>query len=137
MRTLESPRRNWNSRIISALLACAGITLALSLAATAKTKDPTANGIHGHVWDSDNAAIEGVRVKAMNEKSKAAVTTDTNAAGEFALLQLPSGIYDLTFQKDGFEFMLYPHIRVSKNQPISLDVTIHRASGVPPLKQSN
>ncbi len=137
MRTVEDRGGDSNPKIILALLACAGIAVALSLTAAAKTKNPTASGIHGHVRDSDKAAIEGVRVKAMNEKSKLAITTDTNAEGEFALPQLSSGIYDLTFQKDGFEFMLYPHIRVSKNQPIALDVTIHRAAGVPPLKQSN
>jgi carboxypeptidase family protein len=137
MRTTSDRGRAPNPQIMLSLFVCAGIALALSLVAAAKTKDPTATGIHGHVRDSDKTAIEGVHVKAMNSKSKATVTTDTNAEGEFALPHLASGIYDVTFSKDGFEFMLYPHIRVSKNQPIALDVTIHRATGAPPLKQSN
>jgi hypothetical protein len=137
MRTTSDRGRAPNPQIMLSLFVCAGIALALSLVAAAKTKDPTATGIHGHVRDSDKTAIEGVHVKAMNSNSKATVTTDTNAEGEFALPHLASGIYDVTFSKDGFEFMLYPHIRVSKNQPIALDVTIHRATGAPPLKQSN
>ena len=137
MRAINGRRRAPNPQIILALFVCAGIAPALSLVAPAKTKDPTATGIHGHVRDSDKTAIEGVHVKAMNSKSKATIATDTNADGEFALSKLASGIYDVTFSKDGFEFMLYPHIRVSKNQPIALDVTIHRAAGAPPLKQPN
>ena len=137
MRTTSDRGRAPNPQIMLSLFVCAGIALALSLVAAAKTKDPTATGIHGHVRDSDKTAIEGVHVKAMNSKTKTAITTDTNAEGEFALPQLAAGIYDVTFSKDGFEFMLYPHIRVSKNQPIALDVTIHRATGAPPLKQSN
>ena len=135
MRAINGRRHAPNSRIISALFVCSG--MALAFVAAAKTKDPTATGIHGHVRDSDKTAIEGVHVKAMNSKSKATIATDTNADGEFALSKLASGIYDVTFSKDGFEFMLYPHIRVSKNQPIALDVTIHRAAGAPPLKQSS
>ncbi len=137
MRTTSDRGRAPNPQIMLSLFVCAGIALALSLVAAAKTKDPTATGIHGHVRDSDKTAIEGVHVKAMNSKTKTAITTDTNAEGEFALPQLAAGIYDVTFSKDGFEFMLYPHIRVSKNQPIALDVTIHRAAGAPPLKQSD
>jgi hypothetical protein len=137
MRAINGRRRAPNPHIILALFVCAGIAPALSLVAAAKTKDPTATGIHGHVRDSDKTAIEGVHVKAMNSKSKTTITTDTNAEGEFALPHLASGIYDVTFSKDGFEFMLYPHIRVSKSQPIALDVTIHRSAGAPPLKQSN
>jgi hypothetical protein len=137
MRAINGRRRAPNSRIILALFVCAGIAPAFSLVAAAKTKDPTATGIHGHVRDSDKTAIEGVHVKAVSSKTKATITTDTNAEGEFALPHLVSGIYDVTFSKDGFEFMLYPHIRVSKNQPIALDVTIHRTAGAPPLKQSN
>ena len=137
MRTTSDRGRAPNQQIMLSLFVCAGIALALSLVAAAKTKDPTATGIHGHVRDSDKTAIEGVHVKAMNSKSKTTITTDTNAEGEFALPHLASGIYDVTFSKDGFEFMLYPHIRVSKSQPIALDVTIHRSAGAPPLKQSN
>jgi hypothetical protein len=137
MRAINNRRRAPNPAIILALVVCAGIAPALSLVGAAKTKDPTSTGIHGHVRDSDKTAIEGVHVKAMNSKTKATITTDTNAEGEFALPHLASGIYDVTFNKDGFEFMLYPHIRVSKNQPIALDVTIHRAAGAPPLKQSD
>jgi len=137
MRTTSDRGRAPNPQIMLSLFVCAGIALALSLVAAAKTKDPTATGIHGHVRDSDKTAIEGVHVKAMNSKSKTTITTDTNAEGEFALPHLASGIYDVTFSKDGFEFMLYPHIRVSKSQPIALDVTIHRSAGAPPLKQSN
>ncbi len=137
MRTINRGACATYRREIIALSICAGLVLAFSLVAAAKNKDPTATGIHGHVTEGGKIPVSGVHVKAMNEKNKAAISTDTNADGEFALPHLPSGIYDVTFQKDGFEFLLYPHIRVSKNQPIALDVAIHRTTGVPPLKQSN
>jgi hypothetical protein len=126
-----------NPRQALAFAVCASLALTFSFLAAAKTKDPTSTGIHGHVTDTDKNPMPGVHVKAMNEKTKAAITTDTNDRGEFALPRVPSGIYDVTFQKDGFEFLLYPHVRVVKRQPIALDVTIHRTNGVPPLKQSN
>jgi len=115
----------------------ATLALMTPLAAFPRPKDGAHTGIHGKVTDNEKAAIEGVHVKAMNEKTKAILTTDTNAQGEFELPHLPSGIYDFTFYKDGFEYMLYPHIRINKKQLTSLDVTIHRTFVVQPPKQPN
>ena len=88
--------------------------------------------IRGHVADAEKANVGGVHVKAMNEKTKAMITTETNADGDFALSHVSSGIYDVTFLKDGFEFLLYPHVVVKKDAPITLDVTIHRSAYTPP-----
>lgn len=119
------------------MLLCAGIALTLPFATSVTANEPAPSGIHGHVRDINKTAIAGVHVKAMRAKSNVVITTDTNADGEFALPHLSSGIYDVTFFKDGFEYMLYPHVRVTKNQPVTLDITLNRTNGTPPLKPSN
>jgi hypothetical protein len=134
---LDGRWRALNPRMLSAILLCAGIALTLSCAAAVTAKEPTPSGIHGHVRDINKAALAGVHVKAMKDKSNVVITTDTNADGEFALPHLASGLYDVTFFKDGFEYLLYPHVRVSKSQPVTLDITLNRTNGTPPLKQLN
>jgi Carboxypeptidase regulatory-like domain len=123
-------------KTIAACLATA-LGLAIPLAAFSRPKDSAPTGIHGKVMDTEKVAIEGVHVKAMNEKTKVILIADTNAQGEFELPHLSSGIYDLTFYKNGFEYMLYPHVRINKKQLTTLDVTIHRTSVVQPPKQSS
>ncbi|HEY4742500.1 MAG TPA: carboxypeptidase-like regulatory domain-containing protein [Candidatus Acidoferrales bacterium] len=126
-----------NPQMLLAMLLCAGIALTLPFATSVTANEPAPSGIHGHVRDINKTAIAGVHVKAMRAKSNVVITTDTNADGEFALPHLSSGIYDVTFFKDGFEYMLYPHVRVTKNQPVTLDITLNRTNGTPPLKPSN
>lgn len=108
---------------------CAATILALAALAPAYAKDAA---ILGHVADVEKAGVGGVHVKATNEKTKATITTETNADGDFALSHVSSGIYDVTFLRDGFEFLLYPHVVVKKDAPIKLDVTIHRSAYTPP-----
>jgi len=107
------------------------IALACALAATA-TPFAKQTAIRGHVTDTGKAAIAGVHVKATNEKTKASISTETNADGDFSLSNLHAGIYDVTFLKDGFEFLLYPHVTVKKAEVVSLNVTVNRSSYTPP-----
>ena len=83
--------------------------------------------VRGHVTDPDKVAVAAVHVKAENEKTKAIVSTETNADGDFALARIHPGIYDITFVKDGFEFLLYPHVVVKKGEPVNLNVVVNRS----------
>lgn len=134
---LNGRRRALNPQMLLAMLLCAGIALALPFATSVTANEPAPSGIHGHVRDINKTALVGVHVKAMKDKPNVVITTDSNADGEFALPHLASGIYDVTFFKDGFEYMLYPHVRVIKNQPVTLDITLNRSNGTPPLKLPN
>jgi len=100
--------------------------LALNGASSAFPAKDTA--IQGHVTDADKAAVAGVRVKAENEKTKLIVATETNADGNFALSHVRPGIYDITFVKDGFEFLLYPHIIVKKGEAVNLSIMVNRSA---------
>jgi hypothetical protein len=137
MRKITADNSVYFIKKLTRLVILAAVAVVLPLAAYSVPKDPTGTGIHGEVRDPEKAAIAGVHVKAMNEKTKLILITDTNAQGEFDLLRISSGIYDLTFYKDGFEYMLYPHVRVNKKTLLSLDVTIHRTSVVSPPKDQN
>jgi hypothetical protein len=113
------------------IILVAGLATISTLAALAPAYAKEA-AISGHVADVEKAAVGGVHVKAMNEKTKVMITTETNADGDFALSHVSSGIYDVTFLKDGFEFLLYPHVVVKKDAPVKLDVTIHRPAYTSP-----
>jgi len=102
------------------------IVLAASMLALAIPASEKAPEIRGHLVDRDGAALSGVLVKATNDKNHRATTTESNLDGNFELAKLSSGIYDVTFMKDGFEFMVYPHVTVKRGETLKLDVTLHR-----------
>lgn len=111
--------RFWTRFVILCVLALTGVPPASSAKETA---------ILGHVTDVNKAAVASVRVKAENEKTKAIVATETNADGDFALSHMRPGIYDITFVKDGFEFLLYPHIIVKKGEAVNLSIVVNRSA---------
>ena len=56
----------------------------------------------GRVVDPSNASVSSAAVTATNQGTGLVYKTVTNAAGNFALQQLPVGKYDVTVEAPGF-----------------------------------
>lgn len=106
------------------LLSAAGVcALTLLLPATASAQA----AISGVVKDSTGSVLPGVTVEAASaaliEKTRA-VTTD--GAGQYRILNLPPGTYDVTFTMDGFKTIRRTGVILEGNftAPINVDLEL-------------
>lgn len=72
-----------------------GTTAAWSQATTTST-------VTGQVTDPSSAAVPGVEIKLIDTSTNSAQTTLSNEAGRYIFVNVPSGVYNLTFSKSGF-----------------------------------
>ena len=110
------------SRTAIRLILLAGVLLLPSLAA--------AQTLAGTVKDASGAVLPGVTVEASSpvliEKVRSA-TTDTN--GNYVLVNLTPGLYNVTFTLPGFSVVRRENVEVSGNQTISIDADL-RVGGI-------
>ena len=59
--------------------------------------------ISGTVKDSKGGVVAGAAVAVINRAQGLRQETQTNGVGDFAFLQLPPGIYDLSVEASGFK----------------------------------
>jgi hypothetical protein len=97
--------------------------LALASSLTAQT---FRGSISGTVMDSSGAAIAGASVKAQNSATGLARETVSTGTGDFALADLPLGIYTLSVTARGFQTASIRDVEVAvskvTNVPVSLGV---------------
>src|SRR5438034_6168855 len=79
------------------------VFLVVALAALAAAQAPQSTGtIQGDLVDSTGGAAPGVKIRAVNQASGAARTAVSDAAGHFRLTALPTGVYTLQLELEGF-----------------------------------
>src|ERR1019366_4001348 len=59
--------------------------------------------ITGILTDSSGARVPGVRIAAKNTATNAIYEAATTSAGEYTVVNLPSGTYDVTFEASGLK----------------------------------
>jgi hypothetical protein len=62
----------------------------------------------GQITDRDGLAVAGVKLQALNAGTNVSYLADTNETGFYNFPALPSGTYDVTATKDGFERAVTP-----------------------------
>ena len=92
------------SQIISAAkkIRLAVLVLLLGLA-TCPLFAATTGSISGTVTDAQGAVVVGATAQLRNELTGVVLTVQTDSAGFYKFPSLPVGIYDVEFQKSGFE----------------------------------
>jgi len=91
-----------SSRLFSGLLVvCLGILLSLG-ATPAWSQATSTSTITGMVADQQNAAIPGVEVRLVDVSTNTTRTTSTNDTGRYIFVNVPAGIFNVTFSKTGF-----------------------------------
>jgi hypothetical protein len=81
-------------------------------------------GITGTVTDRAQAAITSAQLKITNISTGLSRTTAAQGNGSFAFPDLPSGTYEVSVSKDGFETQNYPAIVVQGNRVVTLQVQL-------------
>src|SRR5215469_6415675 len=109
---LKSP-----ARIVTALLS-------LALFAHLSFAQQTLGSINGTVLDSSGAIMQSANVKARNVGTNLLVTAQTNADGSFVIADLPIGTYELTFNKEGFESVVYSQILVQGSRTSTVNAKL-------------
>ncbi|HXR75822.1 MAG TPA: carboxypeptidase-like regulatory domain-containing protein, partial [Bryobacteraceae bacterium] len=105
---------------IKSLLAAAVLTVCASANLWA---DVTGN-ILGSVRDSSNAIVVGAQVVATNVDTNFTKQVVSNTDGEYRLLALPPGHYNITATAQGFQQFVESGIEVKVNDRLHLDVTL-------------
>lgn len=93
---------------------------ALSSALASAQSQITTGAIEGVVVDPTGAVVPGVEVEARNTETNLARRVITGQGGRFALLQLPSGPYTVTFSRQGFTTLIQDGLVLTVGQTLTL-----------------
>jgi len=84
----------------------------------------TLGAINGTVTDATGAVVQDATVKARAISTNLQVTAETKSDGSFAMADLPIGIYEVTFSKEGFQTAVYPQIIVQGNRTTTVNTKL-------------
>jgi hypothetical protein len=84
----------------------------------------TLGAITGTVTDSSGAAVPDATVKALNRATNLEVTAHTQGNGSYSVSELPAGMYQLTFTKEGFETETHTEVLVNANRTSTVDASL-------------
>ncbi len=99
---------------------CWAVLMALALAAGAAAQGTTSRLV-GQVSDTTGGILPGVAVTLTNEGTGISFTTVTTGAGTYVFEALPSGMYQVKFELQGFKTFTSTGNRVVIGQPTSVD----------------
>jgi hypothetical protein len=88
----------------------------------------TLGGITGEVTDSSGSVIPNADVTIVGEQTGLTRTVKSNAAGEYLFVNLPIGIYTLTYTAEGFEVQSTPHITVQADRTATVNASLKPGS---------
>ena len=111
-----------NRCVIAVSLVCA---LGMSAAAAAQTG---AGSLRGYITDEQGAAMPGVTVTARSEVLIVPVSSVTDAAGYYRLINLPPGTYEVTAELTGFAPFKRQDILLRGGANFQVDMTMKLAS---------
>src|ERR1700733_5132587 len=100
--------------LLAAVALCSGSVLA----------QQTLGGITGEVTDSSGGVIPNATVTVVEEQTALTRTVKTNASGEYSLVNLPIGLYTVTYTAEGFEVQKTPHITVQANRTATINAAL-------------
>jgi len=111
-----------NRCVIAVSLVC---VLGMSAAAAAQTG---AGSLRGYITDEQGAAMPGVTVTARSEVLIVPVSSVTDAAGYYRLINLPPGTYEVTAELTGFAPFKRQDILLRGGANFQVDMTMKLAS---------
>ncbi|HYK88898.1 MAG TPA: carboxypeptidase-like regulatory domain-containing protein, partial [Acidobacteriota bacterium] len=100
------------------------LLLALCLAAMPLRAQADRATIGGTVTDPSGAVVPGVEITAVHVETGIQTATLTNDVGNYQLVNVPIGIYRLTFSLPGFKVYERKDYRVTTGQTARLDVVL-------------
>ena len=80
------------------------------------------------ITDASNSAVVGATVKVRNTATNQIRTTETGPTGDYAVADLPAGVFDVTITKAGFQKIVQTNLELAAEQKVRLDETLRVGS---------
>ena len=84
----------------------------------------TLGGITGEVTDASGGVIPNAAVTVTEEQTSLTRTTKTNGSGSYSFVNLPIGVYTLTYSAAGYEAQKTPHITVQADRTATVNASL-------------
>lgn len=84
----------------------------------------TLGGITGTVSDAAGEVIPDATVTLLDEQTDIVRNTKSNGVGSYSFVNLPIGVYTLTFSHEGFDQQKFPHIAVQGSRTATVNATL-------------
>ena len=114
-------------RVAASLSCCFHLLLAiilLPLWSSIAVSQQTLGSMNGTVSDSTGAVIQGAAVKARALATNLEIAATSKSDGSFSIADLPIGMYEVKFVKDGFETDVHPQIIVQGNRTATVNAKL-------------
>src|SRR5262249_10930211 len=106
-----------------------GMAILLSSGAPSVWAQSTSTGtVSGQVTDQQNQAVMGAEVILRDLATNASLTTLTNEAGRFAVVNVSPGVYDITVNMSGFKAAKIPGQKVTVGLALTINVALEVGS---------
>jgi hypothetical protein len=106
------------------LLACAGICLLLLMTPGALYAQGDRGTITGVVTDASGSAIVGAEITILNPANNLSLRTVSNEVGNYRLVGVPVGTYELKVTSTGFQGYRHVDVQVQTNQTTNIDARL-------------
>jgi Carboxypeptidase regulatory-like domain len=111
-------------RFVGLPIVLSGMILAL-ISAPAWSQVTSSGSVVGQVVDQQNAAIPGADVKLFDPSTNSSQNTVTNEAGRYVFINVPSGTYDITVGKQGFNTFKVAKQQVQVGITLTINATLN------------
>jgi hypothetical protein len=105
-------------------LSAFSLAISLCLLASSLQAQQTLGGITGTVSDPTGGVLAGTSVTIVGDQTQFTRTQKSGDSGSYDFVNLPIGVYTLTFKHDGFETQKVPTITVQANRTVTVNATL-------------
>src|ERR1700687_1750054 len=122
-----SPVITLRGRVAASLPCCFPLLFAiilLPLWSSIALSQQTLGSMNGTVTDSSGAVVQGAAIKARALATNLEITATSKSDGSFSIADLPIGMYEVKFVKDGFETDVHPQIIVQGNRTATINARL-------------
>ena len=100
------------------------IAAAVALCSSSVLAQQTLGGITGQISDATGGAIPNATITAVSEQTSLTRTAQSNGTGIYTFVDLPIGLYTLSFTAAGYENQKTPHITVQADRTATINATL-------------
>jgi hypothetical protein len=116
------------SALQAVALISTGMVMATAIATPAMAQDITSGSLTGTVLDAKGAPVAGASITVESSERGISRTTSSSSNGNFSLVQLPVGNYEVTVKANGFETTRSENVSVDLGGT-NYDFTVSSSSG--------
>jgi hypothetical protein len=109
--------------VVNRFLTLTAVTLLFAVAAFAQAQASTAD-LTGTVVDPNGAVVQGATVTARNSATGITRTVQANEAGEYQIIGLPPGEYEITAEAATFKKTVISPVRLTVGQSAQLQIKL-------------